>query len=544
MSAAKILVVDDNDGIRTALVDLLSTQPEFEVIGEAADGAEAVDLANRLGPDVILMDVKMPNMDGIEATRRIRAANPSIQVVAHTAYEDATLVSDMVKAGAKSYLLKGTAGEAICEALNSVTNGRAVLDHSTTRPVLDEIELLYRREQERTAELEALVGQLQELAVSDYLTGLFTHRYFHDRLEEELVRAQRYRRPVALAMIDIDDFKLVNERFGYSAGDDVLRELAKRVRAQCRSIDIVCRIGGEEMAVILPETYSAAGGHVAERIRMAVESVPFAEVGRVTCSIGVAGYPSDATSRDELLTRVSIAVSRAKSMGKDTALVYKSSWTAEVPDTSERLRREFLLRSVFALAGAVDARDRYTAQHSQRIAEFATRTGRELGFSKNELDLLRISALLHDIGKIGISDAVLLKPSRLTEDEFIVMQQHPDIGVRILSGAVDRWVLDVVRHHHERYDGHGYPAGLVGQEIPIGARCLFVADAYDAMTSDRVYRKALEPEQVLGELTGHAGTQFDPEIVEVFVKLIADGELTTLTRDVTTGEEDLPAEGN
>lgn len=536
MPVTRVVVVDDNDGIRKALVDLLSAHSDLEVVGQAADGIQAVEIAEQLKPDVILMDVKMPAMDGIEATRRIRASNPAIQVVAHTAYEDATLVSDMVKAGAKSYLLKGADSDAIYDALASVVGGRATLDEVATRPVLDELESLYAREQDRTRELEALVRQLQELAITDYLTGLYSHRYFHDRLEEELVRAQRYRRPLSLLVIDIDDFKLVNERFGFTAGDEVLREMAVRMRRHCRSIDIPCRTGGEEFAIILPETYSTAGGHVAERIRKAIESQPFDIAGRVTCSIGVVGYPSDATGRDDLLTKAGVALSRAKAIGKDTALVYRPTWTEESSDTSDALRREFLLRSVFSLAAAVDARDRYTAQHSQRLAEYSTRIATAMEMSKSEVELMRIAALLHDVGKIGVRDAVLLKPGPLTEEEFIEMKSHPEIGVRILTGAVDRWVLDVVNHHHERFDGMGYPAGLAGEEIPVGARCLLVADAFDAMTSDRVYRKALRMEQVLDELVRHAGTQFDPEIADVFVRLITEGELASLYRAGENGE--------
>lgn len=541
MPATRVLVVDDNDGIRKALIDLLNAHSELAVVGQAADGIQAVALAAELEPDVILMDVKMPAMDGIEATRQIRAANPAIHVVAHTAYEDATLVSDMVKAGAKSYLLKGADAEAIYDALESVVGGRATLDEVATRPVLDELESLYAREQERTRELEALVRQLQELAITDYLTGLYSHRYFHDRLEEELVRAQRYRRPLSLLVIDVDDFKLVNERFGFTAGDEVLRDIASRMRRHCRSIDIPCRTGGEEFAIILPETYSTAGGHVAERIRKAIESQPFDAAGRVTCSVGVVGYPSDATSRDDLLTKAGVALSRAKSIGKDTALVYRPTWSDESPDTSDALRREFLLRSVFSLAAAVDARDKYTAQHSQRLAEYSTRIATAMEMSKSETELMRIAALLHDVGKIGVRDAVLLKPGPLTEEEFIEMKTHPEIGVRILTGAVDRWVLDVVNYHHERYDGMGYPAGLSGEDIPIGARCLLVADAFDAMTSDRVYRKALQMEQVLDELTRHAGTQFDPDIAAIFVGLVSEGDLSSLYRPVhvADGEDGL-----
>lgn len=538
MPVTRILVADDNDGIRKALVDLLNAHGDLEVVGEAADGIQAIEIAEQLKPDVILMDVKMPAMDGIEATRRIRASNPAIQVVAHTAYEDATLVSDMVKAGAKSYLLKGADSDAIYDALASVVEGRATLDEVATRPVLDELESLYAREQDRTRELEALVRQLQELAITDYLTGLYSHRYFHDRLEEELVRAQRYRRPLSLLVIDIDDFKLVNERFGFTAGDEVLSEMAVRMRRHCRSIDIPCRIGGEEFAIILPETYSTAGGHVAERIRKAIESQPFDIAGRVTGSIGVVGYPSDATSRDDLLTKAGVALSRAKAIGKDTALVYRPTWTEESADTSDALRREFLLRSVFSLAAAVDARDRYTAQHSQRLAEYSTRIATAMEMSKSEVELMRIAALLHDVGKIGVRDAVLLKPGPLTEEEFIEMKSHPEIGVRILTGAVDRWVLDVVNYHHERFDGMGYPAGLAGEQIPVGARCLLVADAFDAMTSDRVYRKALHIDQVLAELDRHAGTQFDPEIAAIFVRLVTEGELASLYRVGEAGKAD------
>ena len=230
----RVLVVDDNAQLREALTERLSFFEGLEVVGAASNGSEAVALAQRLAPDVIIMDVQMPVMDGIEATRRIRQVAPDAQIVAHTAFEDAPLVSEMIRAGAKAYLLKGGQPDELLRAIESVSSGQSFVAPRATRPLLDDLESLYRREQEKSRELEAMVEQLHALAITDYLTGVSNHRHFQLRLDEELMRAASAGELRAVIRINLDDFHLVNNRFGHPVGDAVLSEVATRLAAACR----------------------------------------------------------------------------------------------------------------------------------------------------------------------------------------------------------------------------------------------------------------------------------------------------------------------
>jgi len=251
--------------VRLALAELLESTAEFAV-AQAADGLEAIERVEEVSPTLVLMDVKMPVMDGVEATREIVRRHPGILVIAHTAYQDSSLVRDMIAAGAKGYVLKGSRGTQIVETLKAALNGEASVSPQVARPLLDDLEALYRREQQRAEKLATLVEQLQEAAITDHLTGLFNHRYFHEYLEGEISQARQSGQPLSLAMLDVDDFKLVNDQCGHAQGDVLLQHLAAHIRAHIRSDDMAFRVGGDEFAIVLSQTDGEAGLAIAAGI--------------------------------------------------------------------------------------------------------------------------------------------------------------------------------------------------------------------------------------------------------------------------------------
>ncbi|MGB2952593.1 MAG: diguanylate cyclase [Gaiellaceae bacterium] len=353
------------------------------------------------------------------------------------------------------------------------------------------------------------------LALTDPLTALGNHRHFHERLEWELAHARERQRPLSLCFVDVDDFKRINDRYGHPAGDRVLSQLAGKLRQNGEAF----RLGGDEFALLLPGCGERSALSIATAIVERIAATTLEQVGPVTVSAGVAVAPAHAAERDELVRLADGALYWAKEHGKNRARAYR-------PDVLElaELKRLFdsdraaRYRAAASLARAVDARDVYTGSHSQRVAELAARVARRLGLEAGEVELTRLAANLHDLGKLAIPEELLRKPGPLTEPERLVLERHPQIGFRMLESLGVDPVATCVLHHHERWDGHGYPDGLVGGAIPLGARIIFVADAYDAMTSNRTYRSRLTRRQALEELERCAGSQFDPDVVDVFAE--------------------------
>ncbi len=352
------------------------------------------------------------------------------------------------------------------------------------------------------------------LALTDPLTGLGNHRHFHERLQRELLDGEELGHPVTLCLVDIDDFKQVNDGFGHPAGDRVLSQVAARLRQGGESF----RLGGDEFAVLLPGHDERAALVAASSIVERISGLAVDPVGSVTVSAGVATYPYQGVGRDELIRLADSALYWAKEHGKNRVRV----WRPDVVELAELKRlaagpdRAARYRAAASLAKAVDARDVYTGSHSERVAELAARIAECMGVDAETIELTRLAASLHDLGKLAIPEEILRKPGALTESERLVLERHPQIGYRMLESLgvepLAQWVL----HHHERWDGGGYPNGLPGEEIPLGARIIFVADAYDAMTSDRVYRQRLSDEDAMAELVRCAGSQFDPDVVTAF----------------------------
>jgi diguanylate cyclase (GGDEF)-like protein/putative nucleotidyltransferase with HDIG domain len=370
----------------------------------------------------------------------------------------------------------------------------------------------------------AIVGALRamRLALTDPLTGLGNHRHFHERLERELRHAQEKRLPLTLCLVDVDDFKRINDRFGHPAGDRVLSRLASRLRQTGEAF----RLGGDEFALLLPGYDENSALTAATSVVDRIAALELEQIGSVTVSVGVATSPAHAGDRDELVRLADSALYWAKEYGKNRVRAYRPDVIelAELKRLASGPDRAARFRAAASLARAVDARDVYTGSHSQRVADLAARTARRLGLPDEEVELTRLAASLHDLGKLAIPEEILRKPGPLTEPERMVLERHPQIGFRMLESLGVDPVAEWVLHHHERWDGSGYPDGLPGDQIPLGARIIFVADAYDAMTSERVYRRRVLAEQAVAELKRCAGTQFDPEIVDALADELAASE--------------------
>ncbi len=358
------------------------------------------------------------------------------------------------------------------------------------------------------------VLRAMRLALTDPLTGLGNHRHFHDRLAQALQDAADIDEPLTLCFVDIDDFKRINDGHGHPAGDRVLSQVATRLRQDGEAF----RLGGDEFAIIFAgrderEAVEAAGAIVSRMAAMEIENI-----GSITISAGIATFPYHAAELDELIRLTDSALYWAKEHGKNRVHVSR----ADVIELAELKRlaggsdRAARFRAASSLARAVDARDVYTGSHSSRVADLAAKIAQRMGLPGEEIELARLAGSLHDLGKLAIPEEILRKPGPLTDAERLVLERHPQIGYRMLESLGVDPVADWVLHHHERWDGSGYPDGLPGDSIPLGARIIFVADAYDAMTSDRVYRSRLSDEEALSELERCAGSQFDPNVVHAF----------------------------
>ncbi|MGI8726347.1 MAG: bifunctional diguanylate cyclase/phosphohydrolase [Solirubrobacterales bacterium] len=369
------------------------------------------------------------------------------------------------------------------------------------------------------ADARRRVGELEEQLARamgrDQLTGsLLTMQAFRTQLELDVKRAHRYRRPLGVIVIDIDGFRRVNLSHGYGAGDGVLRAVAEVITETSRVNDLASRLGGDEFAMLLPETGSDDAGVLAQRMLGQLEDLPAGPVRGIGASIGIAALRPE-MGPEQLLGAARSAAERAQSEGGARAVVYAPRDEAGADDAEISGAHGDVIA---ALASALQERDQYTGDHSESVVDVAAKVGESLALDAESITRLRTASLLHDIGKVGVPDHILHKPAPLDANEWEIMRQHPIIGERILRaipglGAVAK----IVRHEHERWDGKGYPDGISGEEIPVGARIILVCDAYHAMTSDRPYRAAMSHPDAIAEVTRNAGSQFDPNVAEALV---------------------------
>lgn len=386
---------------------------------------------------------------------------------------------------------------------------------------------LLAEQEKQIGELEKAIGLFREAqtrAVTDGLTGLYNHLYFKEQLNNSVLEAARYDQCLSIIMIDLDHFKSVNDTYGHQTGDEVLRNTSALLRTLVRECDVLARYGGEELAVLLPQTDQSGAAILAERIREALAAFDFRSMDGVhfpvTGSFGVAGYRCGQTST-ELLENADRALYAAKNGGRNRVCV---SGQEIQPILEMRKAREAQIDSylsvVAALSEATNVRDDYTAEHSLHLGAQVAAMAQALGLSERQQKEIEVAAVLHDVGKIGVPDAILQKPGPLDAQEWQVMRTHPVLGARILQAGNLHGLAKSVRHHHEWWDGSGYPDGLKGEEIPLASRVVAIIDAYGAMMTDRKYRKNIGLERTIDELTRGAGTQFDPNLIEIFLSLI------------------------
>jgi diguanylate cyclase (GGDEF)-like protein/putative nucleotidyltransferase with HDIG domain len=392
-----------------------------------------------------------------------------------------------------------------------------------------------------------------EQAITDGLTGLKTHRYFMESLDREWRRSTRSGHMFSLIMLDLDRFKRVNDRHGHLEGDKVLRAVANLVNDRVRQSNVVARYGGDEFAIMLPEARTDQAEILAERLRATIESDRYLAAHGVTASFGIATFPVHGPTQEEILrvadsgmylakhqegNRVRVASLTVQSAQADwerqlleayLGVTMKRMFTG--PEAFDHYHKLFqdvtqrdngeapsLLEAVTALAIAIDAKDHYTRDHSRTVSRLATQIARQMSLPGPVIEEIRLGGILHDIGKIGVPEALLNKPSRLTPEEFEVMKSHTKWGADILVPLKVKAIERMVLHHHEMVDGSGYPDQLKGEDIPLGARIITVADCYDTMVSKRTYKRGRSIEDALEELFRCRGTQFDPDVVEAFAR--------------------------
>jgi diguanylate cyclase (GGDEF)-like protein len=387
--------------------------------------------------------------------------------------------------------------------------------------------------------MRALVVRLTDAASTDPLTGLLNRRALEGLFGLELDRSRRTGRPLSIIVGDLDGFKAVNDGLGHQAGDTALQTLAGELGRWKRRIDMVARIGGEEFALLLPETDERAAFLVAERLRRATHRA-FAE-GRLplTISFGVATFPDHGEDADTLLRAADHALYAAKDLGKDRSVIYSDELARRMVETDgedEPDLGELRLTAVINLAEALDIRDTGSADHAYAVGHYAQMMAEQLGFDPGRAERVRLAGVLHDVGKVGVTNGVSAKPGPLDDAEWGEMRTHPEIAARMLARPEFEDLRPWILHHHERVDGTGYPSGLEGDAIPLESRILAVADAYQAMIADRVYRPALGQQAARVELVAGSGAQFDGQVVEGFLSALdrlAEGELDVPEPTVT-----------
>jgi diguanylate cyclase (GGDEF)-like protein/putative nucleotidyltransferase with HDIG domain len=413
----------------------------------------------------------------------------------------------------------------------------------------------------------------QEQAITDGLTGVKTHRFFMEALSAEWKRSTRAGRAFALVLMDLDRFKFVNDFYGHLEGDLVLQRVGQILETNCRRSDVVARYGGDEFVILMPETNMEHARQLASKLRGWVSSDPLLREKNISASFGIACYPLHGSSPQELIQVADASMYLSKHQGGNAVSTADhfdpneaKKWKRDVleaylgvtlkrlfstgPEAFEeiyqRLRQfteslaateptngqppaatargpqslpQAVLDTVTSLAFAIDAKDHYTQGHSQKVSAYAALIAEAMGMKDAEVEEIRLGAVLHDIGKVGIPESILNKNGPLNPEEWETMKSHVKFGAKILDPLTPlARIREMVLHHHEFFDGSGYPEALTGEKIPLGARIIAVADAYDTITSDRTYKKARNATDALAELERCANAQFDGAIVEVFVR--------------------------
>ncbi|GCD12265.1 diguanylate cyclase [Clostridium tagluense] len=372
------------------------------------------------------------------------------------------------------------------------------------------------------------IRKLEGLANEDGLTGLYNHRFFYDALGEIMEISSKENSLVSMMLLDIDYFKIYNDLNGHQMGDEVLRTIGFILKNSFRKGDVVSRYGGEEFAIILPNTSEAEAIKLAEELRSKIEKTYFIGEenqpnGKVTVSIGISIYPEKAKNSIELFKSADDALYRAKFFDKNRVESYNSILDELKIDTEDE--HIDIITSIKTLISVINAKDKYTYGHVERVVIYSRLLADKLELNEKNKKELIYGAYMHDIGKINIPKEILNKNMPLTTEEWEIMKQHSVNGVEIIKSVESlKEIAPLILHHHERYDGKGYPDNLYGDNIPYLVRILTVVDSFDAMTSSRPYNKRKTYQEAVDEIKRCSGTQFDKDIVDSFIQVIMESK--------------------
>lgn len=398
-----------------------------------------------------------------------------------------------------------------------------------------------------------LLTRTNKFANTDTLTSLYNHRGFQEILSSEIQKAEESKTSLSIVMLDVNNISKINRELGHAKGDEVIKLVAEKVKQNIRPSDSAGRYGGDEIAIIMPNTDTAEAKYLAEYITYCLSCCFVDDVGPVKVSVGISTYPECTKDQEKLLILAEQAmyISQAKGYKEGMSAIISSSdynfWDdvalnsfAEILakrhaqigiNFEDELLHKFnneqihsqnhLMEMATSLAGAIDAKDPYTKDHSASVSRYSEALARAINLPEEEVERIKLGALLHDVGKIGIPESVLKKPDKLLDDEWEIMKQHPTIGAeKVLEpNEALRDLIPIVKYHHERIDGSGYPDKLKGDQIPLAARIVSVADAYHALISDRPYRKGMTVEKACEILKMGAGTQWDANLVRHFISI-------------------------
>lgn len=513
-----ILIVDDDARMRETLNDIL-TEEGYEIRGVGTITHAKEELKKRFF-NLALIDLKLPDGTGLELLKEIKKINAETMVIVFTGYASLESSITALNEGAFAYIQKPLNMDEVIISIEKA---------------------LYM--QKLSIDNKNLLNRLKELSLKDPHTELYNYRYLIERLASEIKRATRYYLPLSIIMIDIDYFKSINDVYGHTYGDNILKEFSQYLKSFARGNDVVIRYGGEEFVILLPDTNRENAIVFGGRLLAAIKKHIFDTKGkkiRLKISMGLSSFIDGGVSTEGLMDSVDRALHEAKESGGNRLAIFRGISEAEKVTAKKGVREnvnklkgklikmenrvnQTLLESIYAFAKTIKAKDYYTSEHIDKTVSIVTKIGEKLNLYGKELENLKHAAILHDLGKIGIPDKILGKKGRLTKKEYEVIKNHPQIGAEIIRSVhFLKDVVPIILHHHERFDGKGYPSGLDGKRIPPGARIIAIADVYQALISDRPYRKAYNKEKALKIIKEGSGTQFDPEIVKAFLSVIKE----------------------
>ena len=518
-----ILVADNSQPDIEIIKSTLGNYDDMKYsIDTASSSKDALDKAADNKFDLLLVNQNIQGSQGIKMLQEIIKRKLGMPVIMIVAEGEEKLGVKAMDKGAYDYLTK--------EEVKTVALNRAIR------------RAMQRKKLER--DIRESVKKLEKLAIRDGLTGLYNHRHFREVLKNEYKKAKRHLQPLSCIMIDLDYFKAVNDNYGHQFGDFVLARSARILKRLVRDTDFVARYGGEEFFIILPNTELQGAFILGERIRNVFANSNFSKDNvsdRITVSAGISSTSDDNVVSDEdLITNVDKALYCAKWRGRNNVCCFEEVESGEtislkeevkkIEDFHSRLERinenikETCIESALDILREIESGWDYINEHSVRVSRYAEKLTRKLLLSEEEVNVVKRAALLHDIGMVGINSGILKKKGKLTDKEYVLIKRHSSIGVKIIERTrLFQKELPIILHHHERFDGNGYPHKLRGDVIPYGARILAIAEAYDVMMSNTIYKKAGSREDAIAELKSGAGNQFDPHMVNAFVKVINNG---------------------